>query len=144
VSRPTTANWTLVTTASTPRLAASGIPKTISRRAIARSKPYFTGTRPKTKTKTPVTTAPATCPQAKLNGPAPPVARLIAIVAFTTRPAMLATTSRPCWKVRISAPLRTAVTPSMTMVSASSRTTGAASALPAASAKAGAARKKMP
>ena len=59
-------NWTLVTTASTPRLSASGTPKAISRRATARSKPTRTGSRAKSSTSTPVAAAPDSWPQAKL------------------------------------------------------------------------------
>ena len=86
--------------------------------------------------------APVTWPQAKLNAPAPVAASVIATTALTTRPAEFARTSLPCSKWRMSAPLRTAVMPSITMISVSSRTTGAAAELPEAVANVGAATQK--
>ncbi len=144
VIRPMTANWMFRTTDSTPRLAASGTPKRISFRAITLSKPIRTGTLANANTSTPVTNAPPNCPQAKLNGPAPATASPMATIALTERPAALATVSLPCWNVRMRVPLRTAVRPSMTMVSASSRTTGAAARSPAAAENAGAVSQKRP
>jgi hypothetical protein len=137
-------NWMFVTTASTPRLAARGTPKRISFRAIVRSKPTRTGIRANTKTSTPVTNAPDSWPQAKLNGPAPPRAREMAMTALTPRPTELARMSLPCWKLRIRAALRTAVRPSITMTSVRSWTTAAAAGSPAAAANAGAASQKRP
>src|SRR5439155_472339 len=84
-----------------PPLAASGTPNTSSLRAIARSKPYRNGTRPKRNTSRPVMAAPVTWPQAKLNAPAPVAASVIATTALTTRPAEFARTSLPCSKWRM-------------------------------------------
>ena len=75
--RPTTANWMFRTMDSTPRLAASGIPKRRSLLAIVRSNPTRNGTRAHVITRIPITRLPDTCPHAKLYAPAPRAASVM-------------------------------------------------------------------
>jgi hypothetical protein len=142
MSRPTMTLSAWISTASTPRLAASGTPYAISLRVIARSRPARTGSPAQTKVSTPVVTELATWPAARPTAPAPAAARPIATAAFATMPAMFALMTRSWRNVRSRYALRTAVKPSIRMVTVNSRMTGVASGMPASSANAGAANQK--
>ena len=74
----------------------------------------------------------------KLYAPAPATASVRLTTALKTKPTAIAFMSLSCWKRRWITPTETAVMPSRTIVRVSSRTSGVASGLPAASARTGA------